>query len=221
MPRRAPPSPPRYISGMSRPQSAAAPTGVAALLTDAVSRYRDDSDMAALQERLAAIVATAPLDELAAAAEPYRQIPEVAGPLYERIVEERADEGPQAAKDLVTLANAYWLAGRGPDLVGQVASRAIAADPANRAGWHMWALSESDQRARTQRWLQVVERFPEDDLARANAADNAAGVAGAEGDREALAIAIREFEYLRAKATRDDQRAALDTALKTLKGWTL
>lgn len=206
---------------MSSQQSGARPSSVATELADVVDRYRDDHDMAALQERLAALVLSTPVDELAAAAEPYRQIPEVAGPLFERIVEAREDEGPGAARDLVTLANAYWLAGRGPDLVGQVASRAIAADPANRGGWHMWALSESDQRARVQRWMQVVERFPEDDLARANAADNAAGLAGAEGDREALALAIREFEHLRAKATRDDQRAALDTALQTLKGWKL
>lgn len=210
---------------MSSQQSGAGPSAVGPELADVVARYRDDNDMAALQERLAAIVAVTPVAELAAAAEPYRQIPEVAGPLFERIVDSRADAdaevGPEAARDLVTLANAYWLAGRGPELVGQVASRAIAADPANRGAWHMWALSESDQRARTHRWLQVVERFPEDDLARANAADNAAGVAGAEGDREMVAIAIREFEHLRAKATRDDQRAALDTALKTLKGWKL
>ena len=40
---------------------------------------------------------------------------------------------PENAAALVALANAYWLTGRGPDVVGGLASRALAADPTNRA----------------------------------------------------------------------------------------
>jgi hypothetical protein len=51
------------------------------------------------------------------------------------------------------------------------------ADPENRAAWHLWALAESDPRQRVARWQQVSARFPTDDLARANVADNAAALA--------------------------------------------
>src|SRR5512132_885817 len=101
-------------------------------------------------------------------------------------LEQEVAESPNDAKKLVALANAYWLTGRGPEAVGDLASRAIAADPENRAGWHLWALSESDPRQRVARWQQVSARFPTDDLARANVADNAASLAGAEHDYAAL-----------------------------------
>ena len=71
------------------------------------------------------------------------------------------------------------------------------------------------------RWKQVVERFPEDDLARASLADNATSLASAERDREALQIAIKSYETLRRQATIPAQRAALEQALTTLRGWTL
>lgn len=186
-------------------------------LADAVDTFRADGDMAELQGVLAALVREAPVDALALAAEPYRTMPEVAGPIFEKVVE--AD--PDNAKALVALANAYWLAGRGTEKVGELASRAISADPANRAGWHLWCLSESDARERTIRWRQVVARFPDDDLARATLADNAAALAGAERDPEALALAIGEYEVLRSRAARPEQRDALDKALTTLKGWSL
>ena len=175
-------------------------------LADAVDTFRADGDMAELQGVLAALVREAPVDALALAAEPYRTMPEVAGPIFEKVVE--AD--PDNAKALVALANAYWLAGRGTEKVGELASRAISADPANRAGWHLWCLSESDARERTIRWRQVVARFPDDDLARATLADNAAALAGAERDPEALALAIGEYEVLRSRAARPEQRDALD-----------
>ncbi|MBI2796612.1 MAG: hypothetical protein HYX65_07920 [Gemmatimonadetes bacterium] len=187
----------------------------AAQLRTAVTEYRDGGDMSVLQRRLAGLVASFSADSLAAAAEPWRTVPEVAGPIYEKVVAEQ----PGNARALVALANAYWLAGRGPDKVNEIASRAIAADPANRGGWHLWALSESDQRERTIRWRQVVSRFPDDDLARANLADNAASLASAERDREALEIAIGEYRTLRARATDAAQRDALDKALLTLEGW--
>ncbi len=82
---------------------------------------------------------------IVAAAQPWLHMPEVAGPLYEQ----SGDEQPANARALVILANAFWLSGRGPDVVGELASRALAADPENRGAWHMWALTESNQRDRT------------------------------------------------------------------------
>jgi len=133
----------------------------------------------------------------------------------ERAVAERPDD----AQALVALANAYWLSGHGPDVVGDLASRAIAADPANRAGWHLWALAESDPRQRVVRWQQVSARFPGDDLARANVADNAAALAGAEHDYDALDLAIVTYEQLLATVEHPQQREALDTAIRKLKTW--
>ena len=136
-------------------------------------------------------------------------------PDLERAVEER----PEDAKAIVALANHYWLIGAGPETVGQLASRAIAADPDNRAAWHLWALAESNPRERVTRWQQVSTRFPEDDLAKANLADNAASLAGAEHDYDAVDLAIVTYEALLATAQQSDQRAALEKAIRTLKGW--
>jgi len=113
-------------------------------------------------------------------------------PALERVVAER----PNDAKALVALANHYWLIGAGPEVVGDLASRAIAADPDNRAGWHLWALAESNPRERVARWQQVSTRFPKDLLAKANLADNAAALAGAEHDYQAVDLAIDTYEQL-------------------------
>ena len=134
-------------------------------------------------------------------------------------LERAAEERPDDAQALVALANAYWLAGSGPEAVSDLASRAMAADPANRAAWHLWALSEPDPRQRVARWQQVSARFPTDDLARANVADNAAALAGAEHDYDALDLAIATYEQLLATAGQHEQREALGTAIKTLRGW--
>ncbi len=134
-------------------------------------------------------------------------------------LEQAVADYPNDAQKLIALANAYWLGGRGPEAVGDLASRAIAADPDNRAGWHLWALSESNPRQRLGRWQQVSERFPKDDLARANVADNAAALAGAEQDHDALDLAILTYEQLLATATEREQRDALDSALRSLRGW--
>ena len=183
----------------------------------AVDEYRDSNNFAVLLERLHALSATADLDALITALEPYRHIPEVSGPVYERIVAER----PNDARALVILANAYWLSGRGPDAVAELATRAIAVDPNNRGAWHLWALTEPDQRARVTRWRQVAERFPGDELARANLADNAASLASVERDPEALQIAIRTYESLLSTASHSEQREALERALATLRSWCL
>jgi hypothetical protein len=119
----------------------------------------------------------------------------------------------------VILANAYWLSGRGPEVVGELASRALAADAGNRGAWHMWALTEANQRDRTVRWLQVTQRFPDDMLAKAALADNAASLAAAERDREALDLAISAYEELWNNSPTEQQRAALETALNTLRNY--
>jgi hypothetical protein len=188
---------------------------------DAVARYDATRDAGQLVERLLALASDATAaedaDALATAAAPYRQLPEVAGPLYERIVALRPDD----AQAIVVLANAYWLTGRGPDVVGELATRAIAIDPSNRGAWHLWALTESSPRQRTQRWHQVTRRFPEDQLAKALLADNAASLAGAEHDDEALVLAVSTYEELLTTAEHPEQRAALEHAISTLKGWKL
>jgi hypothetical protein len=184
-------------------------------VADAANAYRTDSDAGRLFERLEALASGADADALIAAAEPYRDVPEIAGPLYERIVAQR----PTDARALVVLASAYWLHGRGPEVVGELASRAIASDPTNRGAWHLWALTEPSPRNRVQRWEQVVARFPQDQLAAANLADNAASLAGAEQDPAALMLAIHTYERLLASADSGPQRAALEGALRTLRGW--
>jgi hypothetical protein len=189
----------------------------AAELSAAVATYTEGNDYGGLLERLLALAEVTEPEALAAAAEPYLGIPEVSGPLYERIVAAR----PNDARALVILANAYWLTGRGAEATGELAARALAADPGNRGAWHLWALTEGVPRERMMRWKQVAERFPDDDLARASLADNAAGLASGERDREALQLAIRSYEMLRRKATDPGQLAAVEQALKTLRGWTL
>ena len=136
-------------------------------------------------------------------------------PSLERAVAERPDD----AKALVALANHYWLIGTGPEPVADLASRAIALDSDNRAAWHLWALAESDPRQRLGRWQQVAQRFPLDLLAKANLADNAASLAGAEHDYDAVDLAIATYKQLLAVADRADQRAALEKAITTLEGW--
>lgn len=186
----------------------------AVLIQQAVERYKSDGEMGPLQDSLAALPEASPA-VLADAVEPYRDMPEVAGPVYERIV---AAE-PENARALVILANSYWLSGRGPDVVAELATRAIAADAANRGAWHLWALAEGNPRERTSRWRQVSARFPEDLLARANLADNAAALAGAEQDYEALDLAIDSYEELLERSDIPAQREALGKAIATLKGW--
>jgi hypothetical protein len=134
-------------------------------------------------------------------------------------LEQSVAENPNDASSLVRLANGYWLEGRGPDLVGEIAERARKLDPSSRGAWHMWALAESNPRNRTDRWRQVAEQFPSDDLARANLADNAAALAGAEHDYMALDLAIETYEQLLTGATEPVQREALEKALEVLRKW--
>lgn len=193
----------------------APPRSLRDALADAVGQYESTGNMGVLMQRLHELRDSVMPDALVSAAEPWLHMPEVAGPLYERIVAEQ----PGNARAMVILANAYWLSGRGPEVVGELASRALSVDPENRGAWHLWALTEADPRSRTTRWLQVTQRFPADQLAKAALADNAASLAGAEHDREALQLAITTYEALRAASTNTEQQGALDKALTTLRGW--
>lgn len=184
-------------------------------LDRAVADYRRTADIAVLLGRLDVIAKAHSAEQLVAALEPYMGLHEVAGPVFEVIVAREPDN----ARALVALANAYWLTGRGPEVVSELAARARAADSGNRAAWHLWALAQPTPRERTDRWREVVDKFPEDDLARANLADNAASLAGAENDPVALKIAVASYEHLLTRATHDDQRAALQRALDTLRNW--
>ena len=190
---------------------------VAAALDAAVHDYRRHGDVGTLLDRVKSAVREAPAESLGAAAAPYMDLPEVVIPVYERIVE----TSPSDAQPMVVLANAYWLTGRGADVVGQLAERAKSVDDGNRGAWHLWALAESDPRARMERWRAVTEQFPVDQLARAALADNAASVAGAEHDPLALDLAVQTFEGLWAEASRDEERRALEETIEKLKGWKL
>jgi hypothetical protein len=190
---------------------------VGAALDAAVHEYRQRGDVGALLDRVKAVVREAPTEALGPAAAPYMDLPEVVIPVYERIVE----LSPTEAQPMVVLANAYWLSGRGAEVVGQLAERAKSVDDGNRGAWHLWALAESDPRRRMERWRAVTQRFPADQLARAALADNAASVAGAEHDPLALDLAVQTFESLWAEASRDEERRALEETIAKLKGWTL
>jgi hypothetical protein len=186
-------------------------------LSTIVAEYRATSNIGVLLDQVRALAARVPTSDLKEAVTPFRDMPEVVIPAYERIVAER----PSDAQAMVVLGNAYWLTGRGPDVVGALASRAIDADDGNRGAWHLWALSEPEIRARVERWQRVVERFPWDQLARAALADNAASLAGAEHDAEALDLAIESYETLLNEATNPEQRTVLETTLSTLRSWRL
>lgn len=182
-------------------------------LASIVDEYRQQENLPELLTALTAFAADTPTDALFDAADAHAGILEVLGPLMEVVV----DREPEHARALVRLANAYWLTGRGPDVVGELASRALAADPSHRGAWHLWALTETEPRSRMQRWLQVTERFPEDDLAKANLADNAASVGSAEDDPVAIKLALDTFVALRRTAQHPPQREALDTAIEALR----
>jgi hypothetical protein len=186
-------------------------------LETALAKYESDDNLGTLLDAVRQLAQSANVDELIAAAEPLKERPEIVMPVYEQVVAKR----PTDARALVLLANAYWITGRGPDVVGDLAERALKADPANRGAWHLWALAESNVRDRVERWRQVAERFPDDQLARAALADNAASLAGAEHDPLALDLAIRTYEGLWQESPNAAQRDALEKTLETLRGWKL
>lgn len=186
-------------------------------ITGVLTQYEKDNDLGALLDVVRAIAKAADLDELVSAAEAHMDRHEIVIPVYEHVTARR----PRDARSLVVLANAYWLTGRGPEVVGGLAERAKSADPENRGAWHLWALAESDVRGRVERWRQVTDRFPGDLLARAALADNAASLAGAEQDPLALDLAVTTYEGLWRESPTETQRRALEETLETLRGWKL
>jgi len=184
-------------------------------LANHVDAYHRSGDVGILLDQLRAFAKRIPSEDLKALTQDYRDMPEVVIPLYERVVAMLPDD----AQAIVVLANAYWLTGRGPDVVGSMAGRAKQIDPANRGAWHLWALAESDLRKRVDRWHEVATRFPADQLARAALADNATSLASDEEDTVALKLAIDTYESLLAESTQAAQRLALEHTLETLRKW--
>lgn len=193
------------------------PTDPATRIATLVDEYRDHDNLGALFDGLRTLTREATPEVLIDVSRPYRDLPEVVIPIFESVIERL----PHDAQSIVVLANAYWLTGRGPDTVGKLAQRAIDLDAQNRGAWHLYALSESDPRARMERWRDVATRFPSDQLARAALADNAAAVAGAEHDPLALDLAVATYESLLAEATNPAQRKTLRDTIATLRKWRL
>ncbi|MFI5228515.1 MAG: hypothetical protein ACHQWU_05575 [Gemmatimonadales bacterium] len=204
----------------TRPAAAASPApspfyDPSAELSAEVEEYHRTGDVGTLIDRLKALAKRYAPDALKQGAESFREMPEVIIPLYEQIV----STSPGDAQAMVVLANSYWLVGRGPAVVSQLADRAKTVDPANRGAWHLWALAQSDLRKRVERWLEVTKRFPSDQLARAALADNATSLANDESDVVALKLAIATYEGLLADATQTAQRLALEQSLAALRKW--
>ena len=189
----------------------------AARLSAIVEDYRQHDNLGALFDSLRALARESAPELLMEISRPYRDLPEVVIPLFESITERLPDD----AQSLVVLANAYWLTGRGPETVGRLARRARELDSENRGAWHLYALSESDPRARMERWREVATRFPTDQLARAALADNAAAVAGAEHDPLALDLAVATYESLLSESKNSEQKKALRETIAALKKWRL
>ena len=212
------PNPSPSTSQTSTTQARAeAPGDPSTELASCVEAYHRSGDVGQLLDQLRAFAVRHPADRLREMAQDYKEMPEVVIPLYERIT----SEVPRDAQALVVLANSYWLVGRGPAIVSELATRAKEIDPDNRGAWHLWALAEPDLRGRVGRWLVVTQRFPEDQLARAALADNATSLANDEQDPVALKLAIATYETLLAESTHTAQRLALEQSLKNLRSWRL
>ena len=184
-------------------------------IADIVEDYRKHDNLGALFDALRALARESSPEILIDISRPYRDLPEVVIPLFESVTE----RSPNDAQSLVVLANAYWLTGRGPETVGRMAQRAREIDPENRGAWHLYALSESDPRARMDRWREVTLKFPSDLLARAALADNAAAVAGAEHDPLAMDLAVSTYEGLLKESHNPAQKKALRETIATLRKW--
>lgn len=189
----------------------------AARIAAIVEDYRQHDNLGALFDGLRELARDSSPEVIIDVSRPWRDLPEVVIPLFESVTERR----PHDAQSLVVLANAYWLTGRGPETVGRLAQRARELDPQNRGAWHLYALSESDPRARMERWREVTMKFPEDQLARAALADNAASVAGAEHDPLAQDLAIATYESLLRESGNPAQKKALKETIATLRKWRL
>ena len=85
-------------------------------LESALASYDKDDNLGTFMDAVRGIAKSASIEELIALAAPYTEHHEVIIPIYEHITAQR----PNDAKALVALANAYWLTGRGPDVVGEL-----------------------------------------------------------------------------------------------------
>ena len=191
------------------------PQDPAARLAAIVEDYRQHDNLGALFDELRALARESNPEMLIEISRPFRDLPEVVIPLFESVTERL----PNDAQSLVVLANAYWLTGRGPDTVGRLAQQARTLDPENRGAWHLYALSESDPRARMERWREVSTKFPSDLLAKAALADNAASVAGAEHDPRALDLAVTTYESMLKESNNSAQKKALRETIEALRKW--
>jgi hypothetical protein len=205
------------MSPAPNPSSSARQPTPAARIARLVDEYHQHDNVGLLFDGIRTLARETEPADLIEATKAFRDLPEVVIPAFEFITERRPDD----AQSLVVLANAYWLTGRGPEAVGRLARRAMELDADNRGAWHLYALSESDPRARMERWREVTIRFPADHLARAALADNATSVAGAEHDPAALELALETYESLLRESTNAAQRKALRETIDTLKKWTV
>src|SRR2546423_226748 len=96
-------------------------------LSGLVEAYQRSGDVGLLFDQLKDLAKRTPPDVVKSAAQPYRELPEVVIPLYERVVA----ESPNDAQSMVVLANAYWLTGRGSEVVSRLANQAKQVDPSN------------------------------------------------------------------------------------------
>ena len=97
-------------------------------LAQIVEEYRVTANIGTLVDRVRALAARSDPEQLGHSARSYADMPEVIIPAYEAIVAKR----PNDAQAMVILANAYWLTGRGAEVVGALAARAKQADERNR-----------------------------------------------------------------------------------------
>lgn len=190
-------------------------TAPADRLAAIVADYQQHDNLGALFDELRTLARETEPAILIDITRPWRDMPEVVIPIFEQVIERT----PEDAQSHVVLANAYWLTGRGPETVGRLATRAKSLDPSNRGAWHLWALSESDPRARMERWAEVTKQFPSDQLALAALADNAASVAGAEHDPLALDLALATYQSLLESSQNTAQRKSLKETIAALKKW--
>ena len=175
-------------------------------LAQIVEEYRVTANIGTLFDRVRALAALADPEQFLEAARPCHDMPEVVIPAYEHIVAAR----PQDAQAMVVLANAYWLTGRGADVVGELAPRAHRRRRAQSRRVAPLGAVRTELRASASSaggGFAALSRGP----ARARAlADNATSLAGAEHDPAALDLAIVDVrESCSRKRHVRKQRAAL------------
>ena len=185
-------------------------------LSSFVESYQQSGDVGLLFDQLKALAKRTAPDALKQAAQPFRDLPEVVIPLYERIVA----DSPNDAQAMVVLANSYWLTGRGPDAVEQLASRAKAIDRAESrrlaplgAGRSRICESASIVGSKSRSAFRATN-------SRAPRSPTTPRVwRTTKQDPVALKLAIATYEGLLAETKQTAQRLALEETLKKLRNW--